>query len=268
MGESGRGRSGTDLLDLGAVGRRRRRVPAKVFLVVAALIALPTVGVTLIGSISLVAAQADQNRYDRAPFCAAGVTNTHDCVLRTTATVEWVDATRNTGKSAHGSTTRAAVKPDVGLPQTVTVSKSQDLTWEITAGDRWPVLVWRDEVTRYTLSGRTHDADENPHHVVAALLISVSACMAVGSLTGRVVLRRLLRRRIAVNPARHRIPDWTLLGLAAATIVAAVLRASWFVSGFGLAGVLVLAGSATVWPFPRWVRRPDPDSLPGGGGRS
>ena len=251
----------TDFLDLPGGTPRRGRIAVKVFLVIAALIAIPTVGFAAVGSLGLVSAQADQDAYDKAPVCAAGVTDSHDCVLRTTAMVGWVDVTRNTGKSAHGYTTKANLRPDVGRSQTVTLSKSQDLTTQVTTGDQWPVLVWRDEITRYTMSGRTHDADENPHQRVAALLIGVSVCLAVGSLTGRVVLRRLLRARIAVNPARRRMPDWTLVVLAAATVVAAILRASWFVSGFALAGVVVLIGSAAVWPFLPWVRQPDPESL-------
>ena len=262
-GGSGRGQGVTDLVDLAGGARRRGRIAGKVFLVIAALIAIPTLGFAALSSAGLVSAQADQDAYDKAPVCAAGVTNSHDCVLRTTAMVGWVDVTRNTGKSAHGYTTKADLKPAVGRSQTVTLSKSQDLTTQVTTGDEWPVVVWRDEITRYTMAGRTHDADENPYQRVAALLIGIPVCLAVGSLTGRVVLRRLLRARIAVNPARHRIPDWTLVVLSAATIVAAILRASWFVSGFALAAVVVLIGSAAVWPFLPWVRQPDPGSLLG-----
>lgn len=251
------------LVDLPGDRPRGRRIPGTVFLVILALIALPTVGFAAFGSLSLISAQADQDSYDKAPFCPDGTTNSHACVLRTTAAVVWADATRNKGKNAHGYTTKANLDPPVGASQTVTVSKTRDLTAGITDGDTWAVLVWRGEITRFTYAGHTHDADENPHKIVAGLLIGVSTCFVVGSVIGRVVLRRLLRSRIEVNPARHRIPDWTLAGLALAAVVAAILRASWFVAGFALTGVVVLLASAAVWPFLWWVRQPDPGSFLG-----
>ncbi|NUR31068.1 MAG: hypothetical protein HOV83_35350 [Catenulispora sp.] len=241
------------------------RVPGTVLLVILTLVALPTVVFAAFGSVALISAQADQDGYDKAAFCADAVTDSHDCVLRTTAKVLGVDATRNHGKNAHGYTTKAELDPVTGDSQTVTVSESRDLRADISYGDTWPVLVWRGAITRFTFAGHTQDADENPHQVVAGLLIGVSACVAIGALTGRVVLRRLLRTRIAGHPARHRIPDWTLAGLAVATITAAILRASWFVSGFALAAVAVLLGSAAVWPFLPWVRHPDPESFLGRG---
>ena len=55
------------------------------------------------------------------------------------------------------------------------------------------------------------------------------------------------------------------LGIGAPTAIfsvvnAAILRASWFVSGFALAAVVVLIGSGAVWPFLRWVQHPNPDT--------
>lgn len=233
------------------------------FLVIAGLIALPTAIVTVVLSVSLVGAQADQDAYDKAPLCTAGSTNSHDCALQTSAKVESVYAFKNTGKNARGYTTEAELSPDHGASQTVTVSSSENLTYYIHDGDIWPVLVWRDKITRFTYAGKTHDSDENPHHIVAELLIGIPACLAAASLFGRIVLRSLLRARIAVNPARNRIPDWMLTGLVPATVITAALMLSWLVTTLALLAVAVLIGSAAVWPFLPWVMQPDPESLLG-----
>lgn len=251
------------LLESSESRRRRGRIAYRVFLATAMLIAIPTVFFTVVLGVSLVGKQADQDAYDRAPICPAGSTDSHDCALQTTATVVSVWAYKNSGKSAHGSTTEAYLKPRYGDSQIVTASRSHDLTYDIHDGDTWPVLVWKDEITRYVYSGKTHDTDENPHHLVAERLIGTTACLAAGSLFGRIVLRRFLRRRIAVNPARHRIPDWTLTALVPATAFAAVFRFSWAVTVLALLGVVVIIGSAAVWPFLPWVMEPDPQSLLG-----
>ncbi|OLE26253.1 MAG: hypothetical protein AUG49_08610 [Catenulispora sp. 13_1_20CM_3_70_7] len=258
VGKSGREPSALDLVAWGPKPRRGGRIWLWVFLVFATLVGLTTAIVTVVASVTLVTAQTDQDSYDRAPFCAIGAANTHDCVLRTTATVTFVDATKNTGKHAHGYTTDVGLDPDVGDWQAVTVSKSRDLTAQISTDDRWPVLVWRDEITRYTVLGATRDTDENPHHIVACHLATVAICLVLASLFGRPVLRRMAAAGIAVNRARNRIPDWTLAGIAAATIFAAILRLSWAVSALGLSGIAVLIGSAAVWPFVPWVRHPEP----------
>lgn len=264
MAKSGRGPSVGDLVDLAERRLPRGRTARHVVLAVSLLIALPTIFFTAIGSVVLAEAQAGQQSYDRVGFCAAGVTDSHGCVLRTNATVSSVHASKNTGKNAHGYTTKAYLQPDTGNGQSVTLDTSRDLTSQISSGERWPVLVWRNEITTFTLSGKTHDTDENPHRVVTAYLAMVSVCLVLASMFGRPVLRRWVAGQIAANPRRNRIPDWTLVALVAATIAAALLRASYVVAGFGLLGVAVLLGSA-VWPFLPWVREPDPGSWLGRG---
>lgn len=221
--------------------------------------------VTVVLSVALLSAQAKQDAYDKAPLCAAGTTDTHRCALQTTAKVTSDWASKNTGKNQHGYTTKAVLEPVVGDSQTVTVSDSTDLTYYIHEGDNWSVLVWRDEITRFTYSGKTHNADENPHVIVDGLLVGLPIALTVASVLGRVVLRRLLRIRVAVNPARHRIPDWTLLVLVLMAGAGAILHASRFVSVLGLLGIMVLICSGAVWPFLRWVLQPDPGSLLGQG---
>ncbi|MFL6114440.1 MAG: hypothetical protein ACJ786_24235 [Catenulispora sp.] len=262
MAKSGREPSALDLVTLDRGRRRGGRIRIGVVMVFASLAGLTAAIVTIAASVLSVTAQADQDSYDKAPFCAAATTDTytdtHDCILRTTATVSWVDAKKNTGKGKHGYTTDVYLEPDDGSEQTVTVSRSHDLTALISIDDRWPVLVWRAAITRYTVFGQTHDTDENPHSVLTDYLATAAVCLALASLCGRPVLRRMVASRIATNPARHRIPDWTLLGIAAATIVAAALRASWVVAALGFSGIAVLIGSAAVWPFLPWVRHPAP----------
>ncbi|MEY9862505.1 hypothetical protein ABH935_008153 [Catenulispora sp. GAS73] len=211
---------------------------------------------TVSAALKLATHQGDQNAYDHAPYCQ-GVTNaTESCVLRTNATVVFVDVTKNTGKNAHGSTTSAFLDPRIGgRDESVVLSSSKDLSGSVAEGDTMPVLVWRDQITRFTFAGHTHDSDANPHHVVAGDLVEVALCLTAATVFGRPRIRRLLRNRIAINLNRNRIPDWTLLGLVPATAVAALLRASYAAIGFGLAGVAVLVLSAA-WPFVPWVATP------------
>lgn len=267
MAKSEQEPSALDLVVLGGRQRRGGRLRVRIFLVLVSLVGVTTAIVTIVASVVLVAVQADQDSYDKAPFCAAGATDTHDCILRTTATVSWVDVTKNTGKGKHGYTTDVDLDPDVGSEQTVTVSKSHDLTALISIDDRWPVLVWRADITRYTLFGLPHDTDKHPRSIVNDYLATVAVCLGIASLFGRPVLRQVVAARIAVNPVRHRIPDWTLAGISAATIVAAILRASWVVSVLGITGIAVLVGSAAVWPFLPWVQRPAAPGARLGSGR-
>ena len=207
-------------------------------------------------ALTLAAHQGDQNAYDHAPYCQ-GVTNaTESCVLRTNASVALVDVTKNTGKNAHGYTTSAFLDPQIGgQDDWVVLSSSSDLSGSVNQGDTMPVLVWRDQITRFTFAGHTHDSDANPHHIVADDLVELAVWLTVAAAFGRPRIRRLLRNRIAINLHRNRIPDWTLLGLVLATAVAALLRASYAADGFGLAAVAVLVLSAA-WPFVPWVATP------------
>lgn len=234
-------------------GRRLRgRIGAGFGLLILAVIAVTTAVLVVTGARNLVKDQGDQDAYDKAPYCAVGGTQTESCVLRTTADVEFVYASKNTGKSAHGYTTRADLDPEFGEIQTVKLSSSKDLTDSVSEGDRMPVLVWRDQITRFTFAGKTHDADENPHHLVASDLAQVALCLIVASCSGRPLIRRALHSRTAINLRRNRIPDWTLVALSLVTVVAALLRASYVVVAFGIAGIAVLVVSV-VWPFIPWV---------------
>ncbi|GAA2060666.1 hypothetical protein GCM10009839_84340 [Catenulispora yoronensis] len=255
----------TDLLDFSDRRRPKNYVTLRVFTVLAAVVAVPFTIVAAVCAVLLFPSQADQEAYDKAPICAAGVTSTHDCALQTTAQVEYVDSWKNTGKNAHGYTTKADLVPVAGKRESITVSKSRDLTSEISVGDTWPVLVWRDVITRYTFDGTTHDADKNPHKIVVQFLIATPACLAVAAFFGRAFIRRVIPMRVANNPARHRIPEWTLLVLCAATVVAASVHASYVASVFALLGVTALIGSVAVWPFLPWVLESDPGSVLGRG---
>lgn len=219
---------------------------------VGGLIAAGAAVAAAIGAPHLVTDQGNQNAYDKAPYCAAQTTQTQNCVLRTTAKVDFVFASKNTGRGEHGYTTTADLEPAVGQDETVTLSSTKDLTDSVTEGDTMPVLVWRDQITRFTFAGKTHDADENPHHIVSDYLAEVTLCLLAAVLFGRPLIRKALRSRIAINLRRNRIPDWTLLAVALVTVVAAFLRASYVVAAFGLAGVAVLVVSG-VWPFVPWV---------------
>ena len=238
-----------DIAGRSAKRRRRARIRGWIGRVLCAVIAVTTASFAVTGAVSLVRHQSEQSAYDKAPYCASGVTDqTSGCVLRTTATVVDVDVSKNTGKSAHGYTTKVALDPTVGRLQWVVLSSSQDLAYEVGDNDQLSVLVWHDQITRFTFTGKTHDADENPHHLVAVDLTQVTLCLIAATIFGRPLIRRLLRDRIAINLERNRIPDWTLLTLAVATPVAALLRASYAVAAFGLAGVAVLVASLA-WPF-------------------
>lgn len=227
-------------------------------MVLVGIIAVTTLGFAAAGVISLASDQSRQNTYDRAPYCAAGTIQTSSCVLRSTASVGWVDVSKNTGKSAHGYTTKVDLDPSaaVGHSQTVTLSTSKDLSDSVNSGDSMPVLIWQNEITRFTFQGHTHDADENPHHIVAMDLAQVVFCLLVAFVFGRPLIRRLQRVRISYNLERNRLPDWTLIVLVfGVTPIAALLRASYVVVASGGAGVLVLVGSI-VWPFVPWVATP------------
>jgi hypothetical protein len=242
--------------------QRKARIRGWIGRVICAAIAVTTASFAVTGAFSLVAHQSDQSAYDKAPYCASGVTNqTTTCVLRTTASVVDVDVSKNTGKNAHGYTTKVALDPTAGHGQWVVLSSSQDLSYEVGDDDRLPVLVWHDQITRFTFSGKTHDADENPHHHVAVDLAQVALCLMAATIFGRPLIRRFLRDRTAINLRRNRIPDWTLVALAVATPIAALLRASYVVVAFGLAGVAVLAMSAA-WPFIPWVATPSATARP------
>jgi len=248
--------STTQILEERAVKRARRARVGRWFGVAFSIIvAVLTTVFTVTGSLDLLRDQQNQTAYDKAPYCAAGATTMNDCVLRTTATVGWVEAKKNTGKNAHGYTTTAELEPDVGNDQTVTLSKTEKLTSDVSFGDRVAVLVWRDEITRYTTLGKTHNADMNPHHLVAMDLVQVSLCLIPAVAFGRPLLRWALRRRIAINLPRNRVPDWTMVVLTVVTAVAAILRASYVVAFCGLAGIVVLLGSV-LWPFLPFVARP------------
>jgi hypothetical protein len=244
-----------DMLDLpGRTAKRGRRTRIRgwIGVVIATAIAGTTAVFAVTGALALVTDQGDQNAYDKAPYCAGQSAQTQNCVLRSTASVGYAYASKNTGKGAHGYTTHADLDPVTGQEQEVTLSTSQDLTYEVHDGDQMPVLVWRDQITRFTFQGSTRDADENPHHIVASDLTQVTMCLLAAVVFGRPLIRRALRTRIAINLRRNRLPDWTLLFLAVATPIAALLRASYPVSVFGLAGIAVLLLSA-VWPFVPWV---------------
>jgi hypothetical protein len=177
------------------------------------------------------------------------------------ANITYVYASKNTGKNAHGYTTKAYLDPTAGHGQTVTLSSSQDLTYSVDDGDQLPVLVWHDQITRFTFHQKTHDADENPHHIVLDDVAEVALCLIAATLFGRPLIRKVLRDRIAINLRRNRIPDWTLVALALVTTLAAIVRASYVVVAFGLAGVVVLVASA-VWPFVPWVATFTEDQRP------
>lgn len=255
MTKTGRAYDLADLDGRGAKRRRRARIWGVLGMLLAGTVAVVTGGFAVAGLFSLASDQSAQSAYDKAPYCATNTTQTASCVLRTTASVGYVDVSRNTGKNAHGYTTKVDLDPaaNVGRSQTVVVSDTEDLSDEITSGDAMPVLVWHEEITRFTYSGKTHDADENPHHLVAMDLAQVALCLVAAFLFGRPLIRRLLRDRIAINMQRNRIPDWTLLALAVVVVpTAALLRASDVVVALGTVSVVVLVGSA-VWPFVPWV---------------
>jgi hypothetical protein len=250
-----------DLSGRTARRRRRARIGSWIGRTVCAVIAVTAAGFTVSGAFKLVTDQGRLDAYDKAPYCAAQAAQTQDCVMRTMGKVDYVYASKNTGKGAHGYTTKAWIDPPMGNGQTVTLSSSQDLTDSVSEGDQLPVLVWRDEITRFTFHTHTHDADENPHHIVLDDVAQISFCLIAASLFGRPLIRRALRDRIAINLRRNRIPDWTLLVLAPATILAAIVRASYVVVGLGLAGIAVLVLSA-VWPFVPWVATLAQDQRP------
>jgi hypothetical protein len=241
--------------------QRRRRIKGRIGVGIATILAVTTAVFAVIGAISLVTAQGDQNAYDKAPYCTAGTTDAGSCVLRTTADVVYVDVSKNTGKSAHGYTTSAYLDTHAGQNQTVVLDSTQDVSSQVSVGDKMPVLVWHDKITRFTFSGKTHDSDENPHHIVGLELIQVALCLVVAACFGRLVIRRALRSRIAINFQRNRIPDWTLAAVVPVTGIAAILRASYVVVEFGLAGVTVLVLSAA-WPFVPWVATHSKSSRP------
>jgi len=249
-----------------AKAQRRSRIVRRIGTVLAAIIAVTTAVFAVVGALKLVTDQGSQNAYDGAPYCQ-GVTNaTESCVLRTNASVAFVDVTKNTGKNAHGYTTQAFLDPQIGGQEDwVVLSSSQDLSGSVTEGDTMPVLVWRDRITRFTFAGHDHDSDVNPHHIVAGDLTEVALSLMAATAFGRPRIRRMLRDRIAINLNRNRIPDWTLLGLVLATALAALLRASYAVIGLGLAGVAVLVLSAA-WPFVPWVATPSATAHPLGVG--
>lgn len=254
MTKSGREYDITDLNGKGARRRRRARIFRVLGLLFAGAVAVVTGSFAVAGLFSLASDQSAQSTYDKAPYCVPNTTQTTSCVLRTTASVAYVDVSRNTGKNAHGYTTKVELDPaPVGRSQTVVVSDTQDLSDQINSGDVLPVLVWHDEITRFTYSGKTHDADENPHHLVAEDLAQVALCLFAAFVFGRPLIRRLLRDRIAINLRRNRVPDWTLLALAGVVVpIAALLRASYVVVALGAASAVVLVGSL-VWPFVPWV---------------
>jgi hypothetical protein len=243
------GRDSTwDIQDRPAERRRGRRIRTRVGIAVMSIAAVVTAIFAVTGSVALFGDHSRQSAYDKAPNCASGATQTNDCVLRTNAKVARVEVSKNTGKNAHGYTTRVELDPDVGRYQTVALSTSQDLSFSTHEGDRLPVLVWRDRITRFTYDGSERDADENPHHIVAVDLTQISLCLFGAAFFGRPVVRWALRARIALNRKFNRIPDWTLVLLVVTTPIAAILRASTVVSVLGLAGIAVLLGSA-LWPF-------------------
>jgi hypothetical protein len=209
--------------------------------------------VTVHESLKLMSEKHDQNAYDKAPYCAAGETVTENCILRTTAAVSEIYATASDDGDPVTYTTGGALKPSVGNDQKIELSNAEDLTKEVHLGDRLPVLVWHDEIMRFTVVGKTHNSDMNPHYLVATGLVAVPVCLPITVASGRPLLRRLLRARIKGN-FRNRIPDWTMVTLVVATPIAALLQVGYVVSIFGLAGVFVLLGSA-VWPFIPWVAR-------------
>ncbi|MEY9935160.1 hypothetical protein ABH926_009831 [Catenulispora sp. GP43] len=252
MGKTGRTLDMVDLPGRTARRRRRARINSWIGRLITAGIAVTTAVFAVIGAVRLVSDQGNLAAYDKAPYCAAQAVQTQTCVLRTTADIGYVYASKNTGKNAHGYTTKAYVYPVTGHGETVTLSSSQDLTDSVYDGDTLPVLVWRDQITRFTFHGSTHDADENPHHIVLDDVSQVALCLIAASLFGRSLIRRLLHDRVAINLRRNRIPDWTLVVLALGTTLAAIVRASYAVTALGLAGVAVLALSAA-WPFVPWV---------------
>jgi hypothetical protein len=262
VAKTGRTLDMVDLAGRTAKVQRRSRTVRWIGTVLAVAAAVITAAFAVTGALKLVTDQGDQSAYDNAPYCQ-GVTNaTENCVLRTDASVVFVDVSKNTGKSAHGYTTSAFLDPQIGGQEDwVVLSSSKDLSGSVTEGDTVPVLVWRDQITRFTFAGHTHDSDANPHHVVAGDLAEVTLCLIAATVFGRPRIRRALRSRIAINLQRNRIPDWTLMGLVPATAVAALLRASYAVIGFGLAGVAVLVLSAA-WPFVPWVATPSMTARP------
>lgn len=241
-----------DLSGRSAKRRRRARVNGWISRLIVGAIAVTTAVFAVVGAVNLVPDQADLAAYDKAPYCADQAAQAQSCVLRTTANIGYVYASKNTGKNAHGYTTKAYLYPVTGHGQTVTLSSSQDLTDSVYDGDTMPVLVWRDQITRFTFRGSTRDADQNPHHIVLDDVSEVALCLIAASLLGRAVIRRFLHDRIAVNLRRNRIPDWTLVALALGTTLAAIVQASYVVTALGLTGVTVLAASAA-WPFVPWV---------------
>lgn len=253
--KTGRVLDGVDLD--GRRARRGRR--ARVFRMIGRLVVGTTaVSATLLAGIMLLALASDQsaqNAYDKAPYCATGTASTDSCVLRTTASVSHVEVSKNTGKNAHGYTTTVDLAPaaDLGRSQRVELSDTEDVSDAVGSGDVLPVLVWRGEITRFTFSGTTHDADENPHGLVAWDLGESATLLFVAVVAGRPLMRRLMRDRMAINLRRNRIPDWTLvvLGLLAVP-VAAILRASYAVVTLGWVAIAILL-LAVAWPFFPWV---------------
>ncbi|MBS2532491.1 hypothetical protein KGQ20_06870 [Catenulispora sp. NF23] len=247
------GRS-VDLLDVdGRAGRRRRKGRIRGVLGMLLLAGLTTSisGFTVVESFAMVKAQGRQNTYDNAPYCT-GSGQTDNCVLRTNANVDYVGVWKNSGRKAHGYTTNVYLDPTVGETQYVTLSSAKDLSGSVSEGDQMAVLVWHDQITRYTFLGKTHDTDLNPHHVVTDDLGVLSMALLVATAFGRPLLRRLLRNRIAINLKRNRVPDWTLVGLGLAAAMSALFHATYVLAVFNVTGVALLVLSVA-WPFIPWV---------------
>ncbi|WP_194925749.1 hypothetical protein [Catenulispora pinisilvae] len=247
------GRS-VDMLDIdGRAGRRRRKGRIRGVLGMLLLAALTTSisGFIVVESVAMVKAQGRQNTYDKAPYCA-GSGETDDCVLRTNADVDYVGVWKNSGRHAHGYTTNVYLVPTVGDTQYVTLSSTKDLSSSVSEGDQLAVLVWHNQITRYTFLGKTHDTDQNPHHVVGDDLGVLAMALLVATALGRPLLRRLLRNRIAINPKRNRVPDWTLIALGLAAAMSALFHATYVLAVFNVTGVAVLVLSVA-WPFLPWV---------------
>lgn len=231
--------------------RRRARIRGVLGMLLCALIAASTATFTVIESSNLLRDQGRQNTYDKAPYCTTP-TQVTNCVLRTTANVDYVDVWKNTGRHSSGHTTSVYLNPAVGEGQSVTLSKSKDLSNSVSFGDQFPVLVWHDQITRYTFQGKTHDSDQDPHHIVGVDLGLLAMVLLVMTAFGRPVIRRLQRNRIAINLKRNRIPDWILVILGLVTPFAALLHASDLVAVLNVTGVTVLVLSVA-WPFVPWV---------------
>ena len=124
MSKSGRALDVVDLDGRGARRRRGSRIRGVIGMVAAGIVAVTATLFAVVMVLSLGWDQSTQDTYDKAPYCATGAAQDHSCVLRTTASVGYVDVSKNTGKNAHGYTTKAHLDPgtDVGWSQTVELS--------------------------------------------------------------------------------------------------------------------------------------------------